>query len=787
MKIKKFTAVFFLISFSLLFKNLSAQKPFGQMDANNIAAGFNAAGDLFWDFKNAKFEVPKGKGVSAIFAANTWIGGLDESNQLHMAADTYRQSGMDFWAGPMAKTYSPAYDSKYNRIWKISKAQIENHKVRFAQASYVMPEVIQTWPGNGNVANGEAAVLAPYQDANMNGIYDPQNGDYPLIRGDNALYLIYNDDRKAHTESQGEKLGVEVHLMAYSFAPNGNSDLDNTLFINYKIHNRSQNNYKNVHLSNWVDFDLGYAFDDFVGSDTISNAFYAYNGDDMDEAGSGSPGYGALPPAIGFAALSTPLSAFMYFDNSVSGVTGNPQSAMHFYNYQRAIWGDGKHVVFGGSGYPGSPGTTAKETNFMFNAPAGWTEDGNNPGDRRGVGSVGPFALKAGTSECIDIAYVYARAEIGGRKQSVIALNERINKMHTFYAQQGFQCDSIKVNALKNANFSADNVYSCESLKTNFYDLSDSGAVAWQWSFPGASPGASVLKNPQNINYNSLGSFPVSLTVSYANGYSTSIRKENYINVTNGQANLSAQILGDTAKICEGDKTVIYSNLSGNIDSFEWYKVNGKDTVMVAKDVPFYSYQANSQDQFFIILYGSNSCNTNNVSFRSPIYQLNNVYPLPKLPVISLDNSTQKLLSNSNGTIYQWYLNGSKIAGATQTDHVASKVGYYTVVVSNAAGCSASSDKFFYQPVGINQLENKEIKITPNPNNGSFTVWCNAFAKSVSYQIFNCLGQLQCAGSAEKKSADGYKIDVENKLAPGLYFIELKQGRQTFTKQLIIN
>jgi hypothetical protein len=67
--------------------NLSAQTS-ASLDENNIKARINPAGDLFWDFTNAKFEVPKGKGVNSIFSDNLWIGGLDSLGQLHLAAQT---------------------------------------------------------------------------------------------------------------------------------------------------------------------------------------------------------------------------------------------------------------------------------------------------------------------------------------------------------------------------------------------------------------------------------------------------------------------------------------------------------------------------------------------------------------------------------------------------------------------------------------------------------------------------------------------------------------------------
>jgi hypothetical protein len=47
---------------------LSAQTANADLDINEVKARLNPAGDLFWDFVSAKFEVPKGHGVNSIFA-----------------------------------------------------------------------------------------------------------------------------------------------------------------------------------------------------------------------------------------------------------------------------------------------------------------------------------------------------------------------------------------------------------------------------------------------------------------------------------------------------------------------------------------------------------------------------------------------------------------------------------------------------------------------------------------------------------------------------------------------
>ena len=71
--------------------------------------------------------------------------------------------------------------------------------------------------GMGAVAVGQAVLLAPFNDRNGDGVYDPGHGDYPAIRGDRGIFFLCNDDFGPHTESQGERIGAEVHGQAYAY------------------------------------------------------------------------------------------------------------------------------------------------------------------------------------------------------------------------------------------------------------------------------------------------------------------------------------------------------------------------------------------------------------------------------------------------------------------------------------------------------------------------------------------------------------------------------------------
>jgi len=281
---------------------------------NNINALFSANGSHFYG-EGPKFEVPKFSGKSTIFLNTLWIGGLDSDSILHLCAQIYGQgpnvgpakSCNDFWAGPVmdSTAYSIYQDTIWNYVWNLKKSEIEYHKSHWSDPGYTPIHDILTWPGNGNVALGQAAKLAPFYDVNGDGIYNPYDGDYPLIKGDQSLFFIFNDDRNYHSETNGNRMKMEIHGMAYAFDLPGDSAFYNTIFVNYTIFNRSARTYYHTYVGLFTDTDIGWAMDDYIGCDVERSSYFGYNGTPID--GNGQPeAYGAHPPAQSVTILGGP-------------------------------------------------------------------------------------------------------------------------------------------------------------------------------------------------------------------------------------------------------------------------------------------------------------------------------------------------------------------------------------------------------------------------------------------------------------------------------------------------
>jgi hypothetical protein len=424
-----------LLILPLCFISLEAQvgypQDFAILDTNDMRVAINCGGDLGWDLAgDPRFEVPKNGGSHALHTGHLWMGGIDGTGQLRVAGQTYRQNGIDYWPGPVAQNYDSAYFARYGKVFKVTSSEIEDHKVDYGNPSYVTPPSIRNWPAHGDTLNGEPWSMAPFEDANQNGVYEPGMGDYPKVPGDMAAYLIFSDAQYPNSETNGERLYVDVHMLAYQYdAPLGTA-LSQTLFLSYRVVNRRPVPLSDFYLGLWMDFDLGFFNDDFQGCDSGLNAFFVYNSDNDDE---GTFNYGLNPPAFGVKFLNQPLTHFLTHRPDFSSY-GHPRLPAHFYGYLQATWGDSTPVTYGGDGTMGT-----QPTSFMYPGDprdtSQWSEmsAGNLLLDAKGVGSLGPVGLGPSGSLCLDVALVFGRDLQQGHLGSVDILKNRFSAVQAFY------------------------------------------------------------------------------------------------------------------------------------------------------------------------------------------------------------------------------------------------------------------------------------------------------------------------------------------------------------------
>ena len=392
------------------------------------------------------YVVPKDSAVSAIYAMSLMAVGADVNGNLKGAAAQYMTS--DFTPGPylpVAANYSSqSYITKYGvSLWIATKAQIDHHIAHWMDQGYVVPAPIASWPGNGNTGNGESLLLAPFHDADGDQLYEPQNGDYPLIRGDQAIYTIMNDGNGVHP-SGIEQAGLEVHILFYQYEDSSDAALMNTVFFQTTIFNRGTQTLNHFHVGHLVDFDLGNPHDDYIGTEPGRNLVYAYNGDLNDEDFSGNSGYGEIPPAAGIVNLDGTLNSHILLSNP-SGLT----SAAQYYNVLSGLLPDGSQLLDGNN----------QPTTFVYNdlSPGtNWNELAlaNPPGDRRSITGHDEEVFGPGRAICYNNAAIFARHYGGTLTASVDSLFHVANHIRDFYDNQNFYCETKFLDLEENTGLS---------------------------------------------------------------------------------------------------------------------------------------------------------------------------------------------------------------------------------------------------------------------------------------------------------------------------------------------
>lgn len=404
---------------------LAGQSYFTTLSSNNLSATVNANGILF----NRGLEAPKGSGTKSISISQFWIGGKNNGN-LHIAARLNDSLKNDFWPGPIDTVNGNAGDSAFwNKIYKVTAAEIAAHKTDFNKNGYIMPDGIKHWPGSNPTQQPFKQVLAKFVDYNANRIYEPEMGEYPFIKGDEAAYFIVNDKANTHFASGGMPMGVEVQGLAYVYA--NNPVLANTVFLELTFINRSTNNYDSVFAGVWTDFELGAKGDEYISSLPSKNAFFGYNSDTSDAL------YGTYPPVQGVLFLNRPLQYTIEIDAD-GGVAnrGLPQSPQEFYNYLHRKWRNNIQLTEGANGFMSS----ATPADFIYNGDPcnqgnpGWTEVGSAqaPGKRSMMGSIGPVQLPSNGFLRLELAYVWERGT-NGPLESICKLNNTLDAVKAYY------------------------------------------------------------------------------------------------------------------------------------------------------------------------------------------------------------------------------------------------------------------------------------------------------------------------------------------------------------------
>lgn len=433
--------------------SISAQGP-DSLDINQLRVSFQSHGFLFSDTSGlGNFELKDSVNTTIVYAGGLWLSATDSAGNKRAAISEYR--GVDFGYGPLcadtARYNDSSFINRYNRVWKLTPAEIQVHRNLVGIGGYIPPAPIADWPAHGDTSKGEPLHLAPFVDLNGNQWYEPMLGDYPLIRGDEAIYIIFNDAHRNRFTRLRASMGIEVHLMAYAYNAPQDTPLHNTIFMNYRIINRGDEHFSDLKTGLWVDFDLGEPNDDLVGSDSAKSYGFCYNATTNDI---GPRGFGPNPPAVAMVSLSERFAGASYYLNR--GGSGNINANMvgpindeEYDNYLSNTWRSGVPmirenpsgcgVVTNGDGY--DPVISSPQTKWAFNTNENWYQSPSGAGDMRFLPTYGPSAFSPGTELSYDFAYVVARRKSSTNTcQTLDKLDSSVVRVQDFFTVSQFPC-----------------------------------------------------------------------------------------------------------------------------------------------------------------------------------------------------------------------------------------------------------------------------------------------------------------------------------------------------------
>lgn len=219
-----------------------------------------------------------------------------------------------------------------------------------------------------------------------------------------------------------------------------------------------------------------------------------------------------------------------------------------------------------------------------------------------------------------------------------------------------------------------------------------------------------------------------------------------------------AGFISSTTTVCAGD-TVYYTDQSTDATSWAWTFPGGTPNTSAAQD-PVIVYSA--PGTYNVKLVTTNTMGSDSVVNTNYI----TVNAIPLEPVITNVGGT---LQSSYATGNQWYNSSDAISGASGQAYVPSQNDVYTVVYTDANGCTSVSEPFLLN-VGVENETGISFSVYPSPTTGIINIKGTGVSGQWKYRVMDITGKVLL----DSKVAGNNTLLNISAFVNGIYLIEIQ-------------
>lgn len=244
--------------------------------------------------------------------------------------------------------------------------------------------------------------------------------------------------------------------------------------------------------------------------------------------------------------------------------------------------------------------------------------------------------------------------------------------------------------------------------------------------------------------------------------------------LVNGSLTVTFSVLHDVLVFSDSDTVVVYpipqilsysafpddttcvsdsmSLIISGGNAWQWY-LNGAAIINAADSV----FNPTSSGDYHVVVSNSFGC-----QIQSSILSVK-INPNPPYPTFY--PSGNQLVTMLTGFSYQWYFDGTPIAGATTSNTEIDQTGYYALELISANGCSNISSAFYAIAQSLTEIEYSKLSIFPNPVKDLLHV--NPAPQNAAWMIFDVTGRVVDSGKLDSD------IIGVSQLNSGVYLIRI--------------